>query len=122
MNTALLIEMIGRDMKQKGIVRYQLVDEVAESPRQIHVGVNEAIYIYYFFTTDADVFPLSLNSGTAIVSYTEANTQVLDRLPSYQSSHITGHWTTVRMQPGNDVPFLLRYVRVLFSPQKPKEE
>ena len=55
-NDTLLTEMIKQDMHTKSITCFYMTDELAENPKRIKVGANEAVYVCYFSIKQRDPF------------------------------------------------------------------
>jgi len=124
-NDTLLMEMIKQDMHTKGITCFYMTDELAENPKRIKVGANEAVYVCYFSTKQRDPFTVDLVSGTTKVSYNRENTRVYYRAKIQSSINyydyiesplISRHWSNVKISfKGEKTGFFIRYIRVKFT-------
>ena len=106
---------------------------------RIEVGSNEAVYIYHLFTTPNMYDDLILSSSSSTAIYNELNTLRIEwgetgsgnnsqNFRSYSSGLISKHFSDVLI----DIPhrhngppggrFVIRYVRVNYSPRKKKKK
>ena len=147
-NSSLLVKMIEQDMRSKRVGHYQITDEVlhfrddgskVDTNYKIEVGSNEAVYIYHLFTTPNMYDDLILSSSSSTAIYNEFNTLRIEwgetgsgnnsqNFRSYSSGLISKHFSDVLI----DIPhrhngppggrFVIRYVRVNYSPRKKKKK
>lgn len=126
MNTlsGILEEMIKQDMQQRGITRYHISDELAENPKQINVGANETVYVYYLCLKHQapPELEITLLSASTKINYTKGNTRCYYRgnltglsgeYDYIESSRISRHLSSIAItQKGTIEGFYIQYIKV----------
>lgn len=122
-NDNIVLDMIQRDLKMKGIHRYFIKSVVAENPKKIKVRPNEMVYVFYLGSLQKDIwtnnqeFEIKLISEVSTIKYNQNNCRILSQdyqldQAFFESAMISKHLSDLTIESKTEHPYHIHYLTI----------
>ena len=122
-NDNIVLDMIQRDLKMRGINRYYIKSEVAENPKKIKVKPNEMVYVFYLGSLQKDIwtnnqeFEIKFISEVDTIKYNQNNCRILSQdyqldQAFFESSKISKHLSDLNIESSTEHPYHIHYLTI----------
>ena len=108
-NDNIVLDMIQRDLKMRGINLYYIKSEVAENPKKIKVKPNEMVYIYYLGSLQKDIW--TNNQAFEINCRILSQDYQLDQA-FFESSKISKHLSDLNIESTTEHTYHIHYLTI----------